>query len=203
MNILDVKYLRKPEEVHGYIYGFKSPSGKWYIGQTKNESLFRYLQISYVSQKAKYRAKFQNAIKKYGLDSFQFYVLDIAPDSESLNELEKEYIKFYNSVENGYNCTYGGDKWELSEESKLKMSNSHTGVKFSQERRSKMKMVQVKNASLRYKYLYKIKSPEGEEIETKSLRDFCIKNKINRANLVTYGKHKGWIFIAKELLNAA
>lgn len=201
MNILDIKSLRKPEEVHGYIYGFKSPSGKWYIGQTKANYLLRYLKMSYISQNAKYRPKFRNAIKKYGINSFEFFILDVAPDHESLNELEKVYIEFYNSVENGYNCTFGGNKWILSKESKLKMSKSHKGVSFNESRKLRMKEAQVKHAHLRYKYIYKIKSPNGEDIEIKSLRDFCIKNKINRANLTTQGKYKGWILISKERLS--
>ncbi len=43
-------------------------------------------------------------IEKYGLENFEFEILDTASNQEELDRKQKEYIKKYNSLEpNGYN----------------------------------------------------------------------------------------------------
>ena len=43
-------------------------------------------------------------IEKYGLENFEFEILDTASNQEELDKKQKEYIKKYNSLEpNGYN----------------------------------------------------------------------------------------------------
>lgn len=118
MKLSELKKLRKPEEVYGYIYGLKSPSGKWYIGQTKQKTLFSYLRKSYLKLYGESRIKLRNAINKYGFESLDIFVLDMATDHDSLNKLEIEYINFYDSICNGYNCKYGGDNYICSERTK-------------------------------------------------------------------------------------
>jgi group I intron endonuclease len=143
---LDVlKHLNKPEEVHGYIYGFKSPSGKWYIGQTSQKSLHLYISKSYRYLEGESRTKLKRALLKHGFDSFEIFILDICPDHDSLNELEKEYIKFYDSVENGYNCTYGGDCPLFSEDTKLKISIANLGKKKPEGFGEKLRLANLGN----------------------------------------------------------
>lgn len=48
------------------------------------------------------------AIRKYGIENFSFEILEITT-ADKLNEREKYWIDFYNSYNNGYNCTIGGD----------------------------------------------------------------------------------------------
>lgn len=54
---------------------------------------------------------FHNAVKKYGWNNFKTEILEkCLPDKKILNELEKKYIKQYNTLmPNGYNMTIGGD----------------------------------------------------------------------------------------------
>lgn len=47
-------------------------------------------------------------MKKYGIDKFTFTVLEECP-KENLNEKEQYYIQKYDSYNNGYNQTPGGD----------------------------------------------------------------------------------------------
>lgn len=71
--------------------------------------------------------KFQRAIVKYGEDSFEHEVLTT---THSLNEaklLEIEYIQQYDSYNNGYNATLGGDgscertdEWKLNKSIEMK-----------------------------------------------------------------------------------
>jgi len=43
-------------------------------------------------------------IEKYGLENFEFEILDTASSKEELDTKQKEYIKKFNSLEpNGYN----------------------------------------------------------------------------------------------------
>lgn len=55
------------------------------------------------------------AIKKYGIDKFEVSILETFHDSLEyrvklkLDELEKKYIQEYDSYNNGYNSTLGGD----------------------------------------------------------------------------------------------
>lgn len=48
------------------------------------------------------------AIRKYGYNHFHIEWIEQC-DQSLLSEREKYWIKYYNSYENGYNATYGGD----------------------------------------------------------------------------------------------
>lgn len=49
------------------------------------------------------------SFRKYGLKNFSFEILELC-DSEKLNEREVYWIKFYDSFNNGYNLTPGGNE---------------------------------------------------------------------------------------------
>ena len=84
------------------------PHKGWsYIGQTH----FKNVKIRWNSGKNyKTSRRFYRAIQKYGWDSFEHTILEtnIKTRAEA-NKLEKYYIKFYNTIENGYNISSGGD----------------------------------------------------------------------------------------------
>ena len=48
---------------------------------------------------------FARAIRKYGEISFQIEIIDSAHNQDELNQKEQYWIRYYNSVENGYNET--------------------------------------------------------------------------------------------------
>ena len=52
--------------------------------------------------------KFYNAIKKYGWSAFSHEILAEVSTPEEADKLESEYIKKYDSINNGYNITLGG-----------------------------------------------------------------------------------------------
>lgn len=60
-----------------------------------------------------YNSQFHQAIRKYGIDNFDYEVIvEISPleyTPQILNELERYFIQYYNSYQNGYNATEGGD----------------------------------------------------------------------------------------------
>lgn len=121
-----------------YIYKFTNKiNGHCYIGQTNN------LQKRYNGHKSEsfnpkasgYWLPFHCAIRKYGIENFNYEVLEEIVDGESqdfINERERYFIAYYHSLkdENGYNITLGGDgcpKPPLSYEEKLKRSKLFTG----------------------------------------------------------------------------
>lgn len=54
---------------------------------------------------------FWNAIKKYGWNNFEHYILESNLTLEEANEKERYYISYYNSSNNlyRYNLTLGGE----------------------------------------------------------------------------------------------
>lgn len=115
-----------------YIYGHRNKiNGKWYIGQTcqNPERRWRYNGKGYLSYGKNVGSnKFANAIKKYGWENFEHVILETT-NEENVDKLETYYIQKYNSVENGYNLTYGGANHKISEETRQKMSNNRKGEK--------------------------------------------------------------------------
>lgn len=117
--------------IEGIIYRYKSPSGKYYIGQTIDENSRRRAFLTYNAQYG--GIKIDNARRKYGPENFEYTVLiKITGDNPEevknyLNILEEGFIKMYDSFKNGYNSTTGGDSRILSEESRKILSEAHKG----------------------------------------------------------------------------
>ena len=91
-------------------------NGKVYIGQSVDIET-RWKQHIYSTQ----NSAIHLAICKYGKDNFNFEVVE-QTSIEELNEREKYWINYYNSVNNGYNCTYGGEgvlKYDYNEIAEL------------------------------------------------------------------------------------
>lgn len=101
---------------HAGIYCFKNKvNGKCYVGQavklrTRLKQHWRTIQTNSVDNMIIYKA-----INKYGVNNFELSIVYEIRDSlaydtkKRLDELEKEYIKKFDSYNNGYNSTLGGD----------------------------------------------------------------------------------------------
>ena len=94
-----------------------------------------------------YTGKMKEAIDAYPLDlCWKKHIEFKTPNKEQALELESELMKWYDSVENGYNSSsYGSGHCKRSEETKKKMSEAMTGEKHpmfgkhrSEETRKKM-----------------------------------------------------------------
>ena len=135
MNSLEINLkpykIFKREELIGVagIYCIKNRiNNKLYIGQSNNIGL-RILYHYYNSDDGLY---FHNALKKYGIDNFDIYLLE---SFEFLNKKEQDKSEMYfitkfksNDPDLGYNLTKGGHGNFgacLSEETKIKISESH------------------------------------------------------------------------------
>jgi hypothetical protein len=116
-----------------------------YIGITKQELTKRWQNgLGYIRS-----SYFYNAIKKYGWKSFEHIVLFKNLTREEAQEKEKELIKIFSSnlKEYGFNISEGGFAPIITEEQKIKISNSEKGKKISR------KTIEKANATKRKRYL--------------------------------------------------
>lgn len=103
-------------------------NNKKYVGQTVQNVNVRFNSHCLKNSGC---PKLRNAIQKYGKENFKIITLKVfaCSDFETLHKQldywETWYIEYYHSVEQGYNCTYGGQNAKVySEETKNKMSIS-------------------------------------------------------------------------------
>lgn len=90
---------------------------------------------------------FTERLEKYGSDNFEFVIIERC-DKTQLNQREMYWIEQYDSFNNGYNKTIGGDgakhitPWnkglKLNEEYRRKLSESHKGHIHTEEHKSKI-----------------------------------------------------------------
>jgi group I intron endonuclease len=94
-----------------HIYKFThTETGRCYIGQTIQQPNQRRLEHISESRHTDKNYHFHNALKKYGIDSFKFEVIDSSATTlEELNRLEEKYVEQYNSISNGFNIRNPGD----------------------------------------------------------------------------------------------
>lgn len=112
----------------GVIYKWTNKiNGKSYIGQTIDEEGRKKDHI-----RGRYKCYFHDAIKKYGVENFNYEVLERIEESK-LSEREIYWIEYYDTYNNGYNLTKGGEgtrgfSHRFTEEQKKKLSESHKGL---------------------------------------------------------------------------
>lgn len=95
-----------------YVYTNKI-NGHQYVGQTNNiQKRFNgHKSDSYNINSHSYNYPLHNAIRKYGIENFNFEVIESNLTQEEANEREKYWINEKNShvSKGGYNITFGGD----------------------------------------------------------------------------------------------
>lgn len=121
---------------HGIIYKATSPSGKVYIGQTTQPMLKRRSRHYSDAYNGKI-SKLCSAIRKYG----DRIVWETVQDNITIDKLDKAeifYIDKYNSYNNGYNMTIGGQNPQLTKTAKKKISKFNKGRRHSERTKRKM-----------------------------------------------------------------
>ena len=92
------------------VYCHTSPSGKKYIGMSKN------VKRRWEAHGENYKTciKFYNAIKKYGWENITHEILEENLTKEEAEKLEEFYIKELDTINNGYNILKSAN--DISEE---------------------------------------------------------------------------------------
>lgn len=181
--------------------------GKRYIGQTSRSTNTRWNEHRHNLNLNKHANQYlQNAWNKYGEKSFTFKKLAEANSLDELNKLEEKYV----TGDNIYNLRSGGNRFQLSEESKQKISRSRTGKPggqlgskrspLSPTRRLKMSML---SRPERYQ---DIVDSNGKVFHIDSLREFCRIHQLFQVGLrsVVVTKkcyhYKGWRLATPETI---
>lgn len=105
----------------GFIYKITNTiNGKVYIGQTSRTVAVRWQEHKRYSrnENPQHSRKLYYAIRKYGIDSFTIDEIEEC-DDDIRAEREQYWISFYDSCNNGYNITVGGDGTKKFQNQKL------------------------------------------------------------------------------------
>lgn len=165
------------ETYTGIIYGYFFENGKCYIGQTVNAEQRHSRHLSDAKLGKSTCRKFHNALRKYEYRYDYKVLVDFTCDSKEelqrcLNKFEEFYIEVFDSFNNGYNLTKGGDGRvgsEQTEQTRRKISKKLKGVKKSEDF---SKMLSERNRG-------KKKSPESiEKMRLKRLGSISSKRKV-------------------------
>lgn len=139
-----------------YIYKITNNiNGKSYIGQTTDykRRFQEHRQLGYGSEQNKL---LYYAFKKYGIENFSFEVIE--DKTPNYNEREKYWIAYYDSFENGYNMTEGG------EEPPLNIGVNSPFVTHTEEQIAEIKRL-LKETKIQYKDIAKIFNYDSSSIE--------------------------------------
>ena len=74
-----------------------------YIGKTSNTLHNRKVDHIYEAFKRVRKDKFHSAIREFGIENFEWNILERSNNFTNLMKLENKLIKKYNTIENGYN----------------------------------------------------------------------------------------------------
>lgn len=117
------------------VYRINFPNKKSYIGITSNNLHKR--KLEHLSRaKNGYPNAVYNALRKY--KQAQWEILEYCGSYEEAKQKEKEYIKQYDSYNNGYNMTLGGDGtvgMQFSNKHRERLSKSHLGYKMPESQK--------------------------------------------------------------------
>ena len=161
--------------MRGFIYKITNTiNGKSYIGQTIQNVKERFYQhCATKCSKAVSNMAIHRAIKKYGKSNFTVEVIEEI-DSANLNDRERYWIKYYNSYNNGYNSTKGGQDGckpfkDLDVESIIKEYNTGKSLRtlgtiFKVDKQTIKDLLVRNNINLRTTRTYKLSQKDRENI---------------------------------------
>ena len=154
-------------------------NSKSYIGQTIQNVKERFYQhCATKCSKAVSNMAIHRAIKKYGKSNFTVEVIEEI-DSANLNDRERYWIKYYNSYNNGYNSTKGGQDGckpfkDLDVESIIKEYNTGKSLRtlgtiFKVDKQTIKDLLIRHNVELRTTRTYKLSQKDRDKV----LEDFA------------------------------
>ena len=154
------EYLNiKTDTVGIYLFTNKI-NHKRYVGQSLN--IRRRFNKHMLRMRNKWNYPLYNALNKYGLENFDYEIIYTIEDKNCsieeltnlLNEKEIYYIELYDSFNNGYNLTKGGE--------------SISGYKFSEESCERRKEIskEIQNDGRNKVFVYNVKTKEYSDAPT-------------------------------------
>lgn len=102
-------------------------NNKVYIGLTKTTLQYRWSKHISASKDLNNTKHLYKSMRKYGIENFYIEQIDETDDFSKLGELERKYIKEYDSTnpDKGYNLTPGGERnqYDANPSSRLTISD--------------------------------------------------------------------------------
>ena len=166
--------------MRGFIYKITNTiNGKSYIGQIIQNVKERFYQhCATKCSKAVSNMAIHRAIKKYGKSNFTVEVIEEI-NSANLNDRERYWIKYYNSYNNGYNSTKGGQDGckpfkDLDVETIIKEYNTGKSLRtlgtiFKVDKQTIKDLLIRHNVELRTTRTYKLSQKDRDKV----LEDFA------------------------------
>lgn len=197
--------------MEGIIYGWYQPkTKKWYIGQTsdskRRKKSFLYDKL-YSSANEDNLSKIDNARRKYQPNTWKYHVLfslkedNIEKLTTILNDKEKEFIIKYDSYNNGYNTSVGGNgvrgyiyDEEYKEKCRLRSigkNNPFYGKHHSENVRKYLSLLKkgIKDETLLSKTNKKILTYQRGSHRTDETKLKCCVNQPNRKEVIGIDKN--------------
>lgn len=122
------------EDKLGVIYKITNMvNGKAYIGQTVD---FQRRKRNHLNATTKY--SIHKAFDKYGIENFEWSIIEDNIPKDKLDEREIYWIDYYDTYNNGYNETRGGDNAEslvnwIKNNPEEVLNNARNGLKYAEE----------------------------------------------------------------------
>ena len=91
------------------VYGIHFENDKWYIGRTNDFARRKSEHLQELHRESHQHYAKVRAMKKY---KYEFIILEENILDENIAEREKFWIAYYDSYQNGYNMTFGGEGFE-------------------------------------------------------------------------------------------
>ena len=161
--------------MRGFIYKITNTiNGKSYIGQTIQNVKERFYQhCATKCSQAILNMVIHKAINKYGKSNFTIEVIEEV-ESTNLNDRERYWIRYYDSYNNGYNSTEGGqdgiklfknlDTESIVREYKSGKSLREIGRLFNVDKQTIKDLLVRNNINLRTTKTYKLSQKDREDI---------------------------------------
>ena len=161
--------------MRGFIYKITNKiNGKSYIGQTIQNVKERFYQhCATKCSQAILNMVIHKAINKYGKSNFTIEVIEEV-ESTNLNDRERYWIRYYDSYNNGYNSTEGGqdgiklfknlDTESIVREYKSGKSLREIGRLFNVDKQTIKDLLVRNNINLRTTRTYKFSQKDREDI---------------------------------------
>ena len=89
----------------------KTANGKCYVGKTTRTLSWRWTQHRCEARLGRVKSPLYEDMRYFGVGFFEVEELARCRDQRRLNQLERKFIRLFNSVENGYNTaahSFGG-----------------------------------------------------------------------------------------------
>lgn len=140
-------------------------NNKRYVGRSFNieKRLYDHFRIATSqSDLEQHKWKLYKAIKKYGTENFDTFILETIEDLEKQKEREVYWVSYFDSYKNGYNSTPGGDHFSSKNHSPEVEAQRKETLKLNKslmdENHPRAKLSNEEVIKIRQRYI------EGEEV---------------------------------------